>query len=633
MKTMTSRQKKILELLTDAEGWITAKQISMRLNVSDRTIKTEIPVLSEMLEEEGIRIISGRGKGFCVGREDRGKLIEFLNRNQPENLFPDILMTLLEVDGIELEELCDTYYTSVSYMEGKLREIRNFFIQEGNFLTLVRIKSRLSVVGSEKKKRQMMQMVIMDHQTTLDLHIYEKYLDANMLFFIEQNLLAGIAEENLQINDINIVRIIVYTGIAIQRICQGHMLPDSEEYQSGKEQDLADRMAEVIGEKYHISIQEPERSALASYIAMNRILGIGSHVRDIEEEDRPYLQVAERIISRIKREFILNLTKDEELIVGLTYHIKRLVGRKYYDDKYVNPILNDLRDGYPYIYEVAIYFGQCLKEILGLDLDENEIGCIAIHLAAAIERLKSVQYKAPINIRVVCHMGYANMQFLTAKLQSMYPGDVIFQPVMSSYYLKDMAEEKVDLILSTTPIEAADPGCPIIYISPYLTKRDIERINEVLSKTHPVACGEEKGRDFFSEELFFPGLSLRKQEDVIRFLSEQLYQKGYVKEGFFESAMRREGLSSTAAQNRIAIPHPLEDLAFETVIAVASLEKPIRWGERSAQLIFALAVRREDKYHLREFYELFASLTENVKLVEKLIATGDFREFKNYIQR
>ena len=164
MKTMTSRQKKILELLTDAEGWITAKQISMRLNVSDRTIKTEIPVLSEMLVEEGIRIISGRGKGFCVGREDRGKLIEFLNRNQPENLFPDILMTLLEVDGIELEELCDTYYTSVSYMEGKLREIRNFFIQEGNFLTLVRIKSRLSVVGSEKKKRQMMQMVIMDHQ-------------------------------------------------------------------------------------------------------------------------------------------------------------------------------------------------------------------------------------------------------------------------------------------------------------------------------------------------------------------------------------------------------------------------------------------------------------------------------------
>lgn len=634
MNKLSNRQKRILKNIVNADGWITARQMSIEFNVTDRTIKSDMNYISNELENQGIAIVSHRGKGFRVNEEDRNRLLTILeDKYEDENLLSDILMTLLEVDEISVAELCELYYVSMSFIVGKLREIRNFFIQEGNFLVLVKVKSALRVDGAEKKKRQMMQLVIINNQNTLNLQAYTKYLELDMLKFHEKLLLSGVEKYKIWINDINIVRIAIYLSIMTERVSKGYVLREGGEKNTGKEIVLADEIADKISEKYSIQIPLAERTALASYIAMNRILGIGVKAEEIREGDREYFLAVKEIINGIKDEFLLNLTKDEELTVGLSYHVKRLISRKSGDDKYINPILNDLRDNYPYIYEVAIYFGQCLKKKMNLCLDENEIGCVAIHLAAAIERIKNIEYREPINILVVCHMGYTNMQFLTTKLKSMYLGDVIFQPVISSYHLKNIKGEKIDLILSTTPIDDVKVGCPVIYINPYLTKRDIERINDILFQKYHLVYGEDRKQQYFISELFFPRLSFRTQEEVIQYLTNILLEKGYVQKGFFESSMRREKLSSTASQNLIAIPHALENMAKKTGIAVASLEKPVKWGSRSAQLIFMLSVRKEDKKYLKEFYELFVNLTEDIKLVEKLVNAKNFEEFQKIILR
>ncbi|MCQ4987386.1 PTS sugar transporter subunit IIA, partial [Anaerostipes caccae] len=54
--------------------------------------------------------------------------------------------------------------------------------------------------------------------------------------------------------------------------------------------------------------------------------------------------------------------------------------------------------------------------------------------------------------------------------------------------------------------------------------------------------------------------------------------------------------------NKIAMPHPIEACAKRTVISVGILNQSILWGSGQAQLIFMLAVKKEDMKYLNSCY-------------------------------
>ena len=77
---------------------------------------------------------------------------------------------------------------------------------------------------------------------------------------------------------------------------------------------------------------------------------------------------------------------------------------------------------------------------------------------------------------------------------------------------------------------------------------------------------------FFDEKLFFKSNDFGNKEDVIRFLGQNVIDYGLCEEGFVESVLEREQLSSTCFFDTFAIPHALDMNATHTMICVLTSE-------------------------------------------------------------
>ncbi|MGM0321370.1 hypothetical protein IGI82_002509 [Enterococcus sp. AZ067] len=81
-----------------------------------------------------------------------------------------------------------------------------------------------------------------------------------------------------------------------------------------------------------------------------------------------------------------------------------------------------------------------------------------------------------------------------------------------------------------------------------------------------------------NEKLVFRNIKAGSDKEVLAFLANELYQRGYVKEDYIEAIQLREseyptGLPST--QPGVAIPHANFDLVNQTTLAIATLETAV----------------------------------------------------------
>ncbi|MCH1922253.1 PRD domain-containing protein, partial [Shewanella sp. A3A] len=84
-------------------------------------------------------------------------------------------------------------------------------------------------------------------------------------------------------------------------------------------------------------------------------------------------------------------------------HLKPAMNRYRYGMNLRNPMLDAIKANYPVAFETAVLAGLVLEQETGLHVEENEIGYLALHFGAAMERSK-LQH-APKRCMIVCASG------------------------------------------------------------------------------------------------------------------------------------------------------------------------------------------------------------------------------------
>jgi lichenan operon transcriptional antiterminator len=97
------------------------------------------------------------------------------------------------------------------------------------------------------------------------------------------------------------------------------------------------------------------------------------------------------ILSEINRVYRINLNHDNELIYGLGLHLRSAMNRMRYKMNLRNPMVNEIKNNFPFSFELAIVASEVIQRKYAITINEDEIGYIAIHLAVAIERIKNVK--------------------------------------------------------------------------------------------------------------------------------------------------------------------------------------------------------------------------------------------------
>ncbi len=175
---MTNRKEQLLGLLKKQNGWITARELSQILNVSDRTIRSDVNSINS--EHTNPLIESNIRQGYRLAPEaialphSRKTDTGSIPQTPAERKNYIIKQLLVCRDRIRVSNLMDELYISEYTLENDLKNVRKS-IGAYPDLEIQRCGNLLSLQGPEESIRELYKAMMLDET-------HRNFLNINAIF-------------------------------------------------------------------------------------------------------------------------------------------------------------------------------------------------------------------------------------------------------------------------------------------------------------------------------------------------------------------------------------------------------------------------------------------------------------------
>lgn len=630
---------KILNILLETQTPITTKELGILMNVSDRTIRSDLAALEQEVKRHNIKLIKKSGVGIWIEGSNKAKqqvIVDWdMHSKRNENCFTPksrqrfILLKLLHgKNRMYIEYFASELYVSKSTIEKDLQAVSEC-LSHFNLKLKHRSSGGLYISGDEIGIRKAIANIVNDNNENYKnsgaFRKVENMLDID-IHQIKNILVAAEEKYNIRFSYLNFNNIAIHLAIIVKRVQQGKAisLPKELIYDLSRidetYRELSNYISARIQKKMHIDLPVNEK-----YYVLMHILGAHIETEKVLDASNDKKQNSE-LAEKISNEFIgmvskiagFDLNNDIALHDGLKTHLMPTIHRIQYDLNLYNPILQDIKVQYFYAYELSWLINSLFEKYLGKGAEEAEIGFIALHLAVAIERQKK-----KINIAVVCATGVGISRLMTIRLEEKFP-QVNITNIGLNVPTKQI-EEEVDLIISTVPLKTEKP---YIQVSPLLDAEDVNKIQVMLKK-----IGQKPANYLFSFglTLFSPGGKDKKE--YLKDMTMELEKYGNVHPQFYDSVIWREQLSSTEVGKKVVLTHGFPEYAINSQICINILEEPTKWDELPVQLIIMIVMNKEDlNTHAYNLDWLYRCL-DNEGVIEELLRCKNTNDVKAILLR
>jgi lichenan operon transcriptional antiterminator len=631
----------ILRELMGAESPLTSEHLAKVNQVTSRTARSDIKELDAILSKFGAEIKSVRGTGYELIIQDDQLYRKLLSEvfledyclqenlpNLPEERVQFLIKRLLLTEGyIKLEELADELYISKSTIQNDLRDVKKIFKQYD--LTLEkRPNFGLKLLGNEFKLRYCMSEYLINRkQIEVDsINARVSILPEEEMVAIRLIILEQIQDHHITMSDIALSNLIIHVTIACKRIQNANYVSfvpqELKDIVKEKEYLVATKIVQKVNERLQVVFPKTEIAYIAIHLLGNKIM-----TETIINEKEIHKLVGEEmfhltttILETIENKLSLGISQDKEFIMGMSLHLKPAINRFRYGMNLRNPLLDAIKSNYPVAFEAGIIAGMVLKQEKDIDIHENEIGYLALHIGAAVERRK--MDNQPKRCIIVCSSGVGSAQLLYYKLQAKFRSRLDIVGTTEYYKLSQVPLSSLDFIVSTIPIKDPLP-IPVIQVNTILGDNDFGNIERILFESPGPKL------EFLKEELVFLQQEHETKEEVLHFLADKLRDLQLVEETFLDSVFEREALSPTCFGNLVAIPHPITPQTDETFWAMCTLQKPIAWEDKRVQIVCLLCVEKNSTSDFRKMYELLVSVIDDSNKVQQLLKCKTYKDFIN----
>ncbi|MFW5795249.1 MAG: BglG family transcription antiterminator [Bacillota bacterium] len=648
---LDSREKKILQILYENKEPLTMSYISKMIGVSSRTIKNDIKSIKKKIESNKLEIVTKRGVGVWLEIKDNEyfKKLTRIYRDMLNPILPDdrhywIIKKLLNHDGTtSIEDLAAELYVSKSTIVKDLIKVEDYLSDYG-LKIYKKPKHGIRVIGKEKDIRTA-NADILKNSTVKRGEIINEQLK-NLLQEIDLELIQKIIQDSEEkfcfiLSDISFKGLLIHLGISIRRMYEGKLIRmDQEELkllQKEREWSIAKFIAKEIADKFKLDINRSEIGYITIHLVGAKLQNdiesekiSEEHLKNLNSD--LYMKL-KSIIKSLSKVTGYNFIKDKKLFTGLFLHLRTSIKRTKNNIKLDNPFLKDIKKNYSLAHEIAILATEKLNNFYNFKMNEDEIGYIALHFGAAIERLKKDNKEEKTAV-IICATGIGTGQLLLTKFNQLFPNIKVEKilPLMKS---KDIIKRlSPDIILSTVPVKIK--GNKVVCVSPLLNENDIKKIQRVI-KSNMEFCDTSSNKsrflDYIDRELLFLNLEETSRDKIIKKISKRLIDLEFVEEGFYESVLEREKFSSTPIGNLVAIPHPYEGYIKEPKIAIATLKKPIQWGNNKTQIVFMIALDIRIENDFKKIFMEMSDVINSKDIISRLLSASSCEEFMEEIKR
>lgn len=603
---MNARQEKIIELLRESGGWMKGKDIALVMGVSTRTIRNDVETINASLT--GAAIESSFQLGYHLKTQEapvsRAKSVI---PQTPEERRSFILKQLLRHRDININDLPEKVCVSLFTIESDLRVIRQWLADSSN-LRLDSGRNRIRLVGDEAAKRRLYKFLLSQEveENFLNMDtLNELYPDFDLTEI--RDLLAECEKRHgIEIRETAQSMVLMHVGIALTRVLNFNPMERVEalkDLQETPQYQAAREFWDKIALRFQVTAPEPEISQLA-LLFMGK--GSGNYYKadtiPVNGKEISLEDLTTAMLEEVRKLYGVDLTTDSKLQEGLSLHLRGLLLRLRDRTQVDNVYLEELRWRFPLIYDMGVTASRKLHEILGIQLDPNEIGFLALHLGAAytIHR-KPSKYRAV----VVFPSDQALATVVIEKIRRQFQDRMDVVAVLDAYEKKRVEDLNPDLILTTLPLDHG-LNVPTVQLSVFYSQENESQIFQQLNrldKNRQKDIFQHRIRELIKPEYFLETLDASDSEDVIRKMCQPLVKAGCIPPEYADAVLEREGYAPTSFAAGFALPHALNVTIRESAISVAHLDHPLQWGDHSVDFVLLLAIREEDRELLGIFFD------------------------------
>lgn len=629
------RRKEIVRILLAHAAWVTASALASEVGCSSRTVKSDITRLNGQYEN----LIESGTKGYRLVDEERAKQIlsnEGADIPQTADARKRYILFELLMRHRELScaDLADTLFISLATLDNELVAIKRELAGYG--LSLRSRSGAIHVEGSAQGERKMVSQLIFDETKDYfsQLDMINRYFPGLDLRSLRAQIDASLKSRGFYINDYALSNLIIHIAIFVERTLNGfesippavkqaaHLESEADRATSREIAEVVEEVCAAIEETYDIAVAPSDRDAVHLMLSAN-LIHTGEYALDDPEFQHAF-EVLEVVAQRVHDAFSLDLS-DRDFMLRFSLHLANLFSRANLDMQLRNPQLGDIKNGQPFIYDVAVFVADIVRIETGLEINEDEIAYIALHVGCLIEEQRANAHK--LHALLVCAQHNVNSAERIEAFSREVERSIVIDAVLSSIEGVD-AHDRCDLIVSTLPISGY-VGIPVVQISSFLGQRDARLIEDrvdAIRRARERAELNRNMRTFFRQEFFSIEPEVADWRDAIRLMGQRLVDEGYAFDDFCERLFEREEMASSAYCD-IAMPHPVDMDAKRTAVSVALFPRGLSWQGTTVHAVIMLAIKRDDRAFFSELFNHIAGVLTMPGAMRSIARAGDYQKF------
>ncbi|MFR6245950.1 MAG: BglG family transcription antiterminator [Romboutsia timonensis] len=584
---MNTRALSIIKILLNSVEPVSSLALSQEIGCSTKTIQNEIKEVNKELKN--CEIVSIRGIGYKIeGNLDDIdiKNSDLYDYDRVEYIIKKIInISSTDKDTIKLEDLADSMYVSLSTVKNDLKEVKKI-LNEYNLKISSKHKQGICIEASEEDIIKF----IINYSNKVDNSLNIKdFLNNNIienLFSIKKILLDTLSYENMILTDNEFKNIVNYISI----------------YLSRNNTNQSDFIKEYI-KKYKNKKEKP--------ISEDEQLLIRKAIKEFCRD----LNIATSI----------NLSHDKIFEECLFNHICNLYKRADLGINQYEITAGEIKLKYPFPFELGKIAKKTIEKNLNMEISEDEVENIALHIGGALERIDKRDEKKVYKTIIVCTSGVGTSMLIKSKLENIFKGKLEIIKVIPSYLIDYVNVLDIDFVISTVEVNLENVN--VIKVSPMLTDKEIKLIEKYI-ETENVYIDLDI-QNLFSSELFFKDIKAETRSQVIDIMSKKLVEKGYIDDTMRQSYFERETIATTEIGNMVAIPHGAKGEVYENKVAIGILKEPISWEVGKVRLVIMLAL---DKEKILDYEEVFSKIYKRVDSIAKVISICENKSYEKFIK-
>ncbi|MFZ7946249.1 BglG family transcription antiterminator [Neobacillus sp. 19] len=671
MVRLKQRELQILEFLLVQEEFMTYKNISEHLHLTERQVRYDINNIEKYLMKNHLDVIRKNPKKGIIIVEKAGLKEKLQAFNQyttireykysKKEIQSFILLKLLISDEIvPVAQFEDILFISRTTVLNNLSEIEEMLLNE-NLSLEHHTRKGFTISGTQVKKYNFFTRVLMELINIREIYsfllnndnVFSKQAELVLFNLLDLDILhqALLECRNIEkyagkvLDDRNYVLLLIVVMKILQENADWH-----------------------FNDFIHQRQEQSEHGALLLTIIEN----MRSH--SDHRDDQTIAKFLEEIIGHISRAYHVDFNANPAFISQLKAHIEAMVKRVKQSIVVQNPIFHDFVSDYKELFLATKAACNNAEKYLGISIGDQEISFIAIYFASEIRRQEDRKAKMA-RILIVCVEGLAISQMISTQIKKIFEYEEV-----KTLPVREFSKEHLnqyDFIISTVDLPDIQSS-KILKVNNYLRKKDLEVLQQhlslklvmnekneldkfnlimqtirantnitnlskleldlinILSKDEARAPKKEIPKIYFDESYITREKSIptNRWDLAIKVGTRALIDKGLISETYEQKIitnLRKFGPYMVVAPGVMLAHAGMEDGVIQDSISITILPNGIDINDRfekPIKLIITLAFKSKDTHML---VENIAKLAMDDEKVERLIQLQSNREIYDLV--